>query len=229
MLLPLVPWRRRPIFRPRSNRVRPTLGATLAAMAILVAMAGCGPSRDQRSLRPIPIFSPNGELLSRGGKGLPGCPEVVGDWWDRLAAQHGGVVGKAAFLADAEAQFTAMDLDHDGFITPSELSDYRAGADEQMGEERLLPPGVTLPQNAGSGGYGRRLPSDSNLPQRRLQTVIPADVVDPVMSADKSLSFKVSREDFMAQANDLFAEMDKGREGKISREAAIALRCPIAR
>jgi hypothetical protein len=33
----------------------------------------------------------------------------------------------------------------------------------------------------------------------------------------------------MAQANELFAEMDKAKVGRISREAAIELRCPVVR
>jgi hypothetical protein len=49
------------------------------------------------------------------------------------------------------------------------------------------------------------------------------------MSADKSLSFKVSQKDFMAQANELFSDMDKGKTGMISRDAAIELRCPVVR
>jgi hypothetical protein len=201
-------------------------------MAVLLAMAGCGPSRDARSLRPTPVFSPNGELLSRGGPHEPSCPAAVGEWWENLAAGHDGVVDKDTFLADAKAQFAAMDLDHDGFITPYELSEYRAGADEQMGE-RGLPPGVTAPSQSAAipSGHGRRggIYDDSAVQPRVARTQIPADLVDPVMSADKSLSFKVSLADFMAQASDLFAEMDKNREGRIGKDAVIALRCPISR
>ena len=60
-------------------------------------------------------------------------------------------------------------------------------------------------------------------PPRSIQ--IPADVVDPVMSADKSLSFKVSREDFIAQANEIFTDLDKDRDGKLTKDELVAS-CP---
>jgi len=201
-------------------------------MAAMFAMAGCGPSRDLRSTRPTPIFSPNGELLSRGGPHEPSCSAVVGEWWESLAGAHGGVVDKQVFLADAQTQFDAMDLDHDGFITPYELSEYRAGADEQM-DENLTPPVAPAQSRnpAPPNGRNRRggMYDDSAVQPRAVRGQIPADVVDPVMSADKSLSFKVGLADFMAQANELFAEMDKNNEGRISKDAVVALRCPIAR
>jgi hypothetical protein len=50
--------------------------------------------------------------------------------------------------------------------------------------------------------------------------------VDPVMSADKSLSFKVSREDFLyQQTTEIFPNLDKNHDGKLSREEVVSS-CP---
>jgi hypothetical protein len=195
-------------------------------------MGGCSLFRDPKPMRVRPAFSPNGELLHPGGRGAPPCATLVGAWWDKLAARQAGQIDKAAFLADAERQFAVMDLDHDGFITSNELSEYRTGMDEAMREDvpaigpdgrplsdRVIPP----PEARRTGRTG-----DNSMLSRnptRYGSQIPADMVDPVMSADRSLSFKVSHEDFMVQANEIFAELDKDHDGKLSRDEATAS-CP---
>lgn len=202
-------------------------------MALSLAMAGCGSSRDARLARPRPVFSPNGEIVSSGGPGAASCNEALGEWWDGIAAAHQGRLDKASFIEDAERQFAAMDLDHDGFITPYELSEYRAGLDEQAGPP-VLPPGVTPPAvyvpppSAPLPGdrRGRSQIADSGFGTRPRSTSLPPDLVDPVMSADRSLSFKVSHSDFIDQANDIFASFDKNRQGVITREALLAS-CPV--
>ena len=193
--------------------------SSIAAMAALLAMAAC--SSHERAARPRPVFSPNGEILSAGGKDAPACPEAMGSWWDRMAAAHGGVFTRETLVADANAQFDAMDLDHDGFITPSELSDYRAALDEGPGAETAMPPG----EPSADTRMHQRHRGDTYVQPKIRAAQIPADVVDPVMSADKSLSFKVSREDFIAQANEDFAELDKNHDGKLSKEELVAS-CP---
>ena len=215
--------------------MRRSLLLSAAALAATLALAACGSLFGQQvTARPRPVFSPNGEVLSRGGREAPSCAEALGGWWDRLAASHGGSVDKAAFLADAELQFQTMDLDHDGFITPAELSEYRAGADQQMDEIVLPPDAVNGTESAPppmSRGRGRRggPTSDSAMASNaRTAISIPPDMVDPVMSADKSLSFKVSHQDFMTQAVELFDELDKAHSGRISRETVLAT-CPKQR
>jgi hypothetical protein len=176
-------------------------------------------------------------MLSAGGKGAPSCPDALGIWWDKVAGAHGGQLGKDVFLADANSQFDAMDLDHDGFITPSELSEYRAPIEDPYEDEKILSPDQ-LQQRAAQVRRERHLPSPADpTGQRRgnddLQaqphhySQIPPDVVDPVMSADKSLSFKVSREDFLAQADEVFAELDKNHDGRLSKEET-AKNCPAS-
>jgi hypothetical protein len=204
-------------------------------MAALATVAACSTSKDPRLSRARPVFSPNGELLTGGGRGAPHCAEAMGDWWDRLAAQHGGQIDRAVFMADAEVQFAAMDLDHDGDITPSELSQYRASM-EEVAVDNVAPPGpdgrpqdtAPVPTPGGGRQGGRRgggVGGGAPPPRSAASGQIPADVVDPVMSADKNLTFKVSHADFMAQAVEVFADLDKNRDGRLSRDEVLAS-CP---
>ncbi len=190
-------------------------------------MAACS-SHDPRAARPRPVFSPNGELLSGGGKDAPKCPEVLGSWWDKIAAAHSGQLNKETFFADTNSQFDAMDLDHDGFITPAELSEYRSTIEDEPAYEEVPSPDQQVQAADAKARRGRRAGDPpASAPPRRYRDMSP-DVVDPVMSADKDLTFKVTREAFMAQAREVFAEIDKNHDGLLSREELVNS-CPVVR
>jgi hypothetical protein len=101
---------------------------TVVLLALLPALAACSGQGDPAPPAPRPtgpLYSPNGEPLSGGPLGHPSCQDALGRWFDHLDTSHTGAIDLAAFLADARHQFAAMDLNHDGQITPDELARYR--------------------------------------------------------------------------------------------------------
>src|SRR5208283_1509137 len=79
----------------------------------------------------------------------------------------------------------------------------------------------------GGGSPGGGTGSDRNDNTRRSSQRGPSvdTRADPVMSADKTLSFKVTLEDFIAQANDIFNGLDHNHDGRVTREAVLGT-CP---
>ena len=189
----------------------------LAAAALVLALAACNGDEAHQPFT-IAVTTPNGEPLSTPplqGFDSPGCPAILSTWFDRIDAKHDGVIDRAEFMADAEAQFARMDLNHDGIVTPGTLAQYRAGF---QGHEPLRP----LAKTGGDGSnplYGKKTRSLSDLQQGGGND--PRIEPDPVMSADTSLRFQVTKKDFMDQAARRFARLDIDHAGHITKQQAM--------
>ena len=148
------------------------------------------------------VFSPNGDPMNGGPLGRPTCAAMVDRWIERVDAKHVGRIDHDAFIADARVQFARMDLDHDGYLTASELSDFR---------EPYERPDPKRPDESKGESKGRRdgerTPAYSNN--------------EPVMSADTNLRFKVSLDDFLRQAEKVFLRLDPKHGGAVDRDALL--------
>lgn len=206
------------------------LKSTILFCLLAVALDGChgGGSPNDRQT-PVRIqFSPNAEPLSGGPLGHPKCEEALSGWFDRIDANHDGVIDRTEFLADSRQQFERMDLHHAGYVTSGDLSEFRAPYESAPGADGL--PLEDRQQGATEGPSGRRRSGNGEMggprddsgrgsPPRGPSVDTRAD---PVMSADKTLSFKVTLADFMAQANDVFNGLDRNHDGRVTRDAVIA-------
>jgi hypothetical protein len=192
----------------------------------MLALAACNGDEAHKPFT-IAVTTPNGEPLPTPplqGFDSPGCPPILGTWFDRIDTNHDGFVDKAEFMADAEAQFASMDLNHDGIVTPGTLAQYRAGFEGH---------GPLKPLNSRAGGsddgapvqvaeaklYGKQGSSLTSLTQGGGYD--PRIEPDPVMSADTSLRFQVTKKDFMDQAVRRFARLDIDKSGRISKPEAM--------
>lgn len=119
----------------------------LALVAVgLVALSGCasdpgrpmsgGPGGLRASGEPTPglFVSPFGQLFFSD----PGAPWPVADWFGGTDADANGRISLEEFTADGLRQFSALDLDRDGRLTPDEM----AGYEQSLAAARARLPGV---------------------------------------------------------------------------------------
>ncbi len=207
---------------PQRIRLTSALLLCTAAMAVSACSGGLfgghhaddrGPAGYQR------IYSPNGEPLSGGVLGHPACEAALSGWFHRVGGGHDGPISHDAFMADAQQQFDRMDIRHSGFITASDLEVFRAPYQDPIAPD-------PVPRTDGDHPPGTRHHGAGGAAQSTRSRGSPVDLsADPVMSADTSLRFKVSREDFIRQAQEAFTHLDADHDGTLSR-AEVLQECP---
>lgn len=174
-------------------------------------LASCGHHADENVGPRAMIYSPNGEPLNGGALGRPICRLAMEQWFMRVAKAPDGVLTLEAFLADAKEQFRQMDIDHNGDLTAEELERYRAPyRQDQLPERR---------QNKDNHDPRGRKPDEERPHEKQTAQV------DPVMSADANLDFRVSHDEFMAQAQAVFAAHADKEHHILLRDAAESF-CP---
>lgn len=163
------------------------------------------------------IYSPNGEPLNGGPLGRPTCNKAMSTWFARVDTDHAGRLSHAEFMADATAQFARMDIDHNGYLVPEELEryrlPYRQDASPTAGTAQ-----TSDTDNSGGHHHGRH--GSSNDSQSNASSASHLEP-DPVMAADVHNNFKVTLEDFLAQADRNFAELDTDHDGLITLKALL--------
>lgn len=207
---------------------------------------GGGPGQSMK-----PVFSPNAEPLGRAV-----CTDALTAWFLRTDANRDGQISEQEFLADSAHQFARMDLDNDGFITSDELMELRRpflvdeAAPERQGQGgpgggpgggsggggpgggsggppgggRGGPGGGMGGPGGGMGGPGGGSGGNGG-PSGQQRGV--STGVDPVMSADENLDFKVSPAEFEARARQVFATADKNGDHMLGVEE-ITASCPAS-
>lgn len=193
----------------------------LALLALLVS--GCASSRHREGnnskIGPTYIiYSPNGEPLNGSTLGRPTCREALSSWFDRLDAGHRGYLTHQEFMDDALTQFSRMDIDKNGYLLSEELERYRLPYRQDTNP---------VVANAGSGTKNDSTPKhrgnrhENMDDDNRSDTSSQSPEPDPVMSADTNNDFRVSLQEFKAQAEKLFAGYDTYHDGHVRLDAIL--------
>ena len=185
----------------RSRRIEGILPAVLASALLALPLLGCS-SRDEPEEDPLvhPVLSANGEPLTGSKLGAKSCVEALEAW----QAKWRDGLDLRSYVADAEAQFRAMDLDRDGVLTSAELTELRA-------QHR-----IEHKENEEKRGRRRVAPRPTR-----------TQAADPVMSADANLDFRVTQDEFLAYAQRRFRALDTNGNGTLDRAEIASLCTPV--
>lgn len=170
------------------------------AFSSLAVLSACASSHDKKHEGPTQIiYSPTGDPLNGGPLGKPTCPEAMKHWFARVDTQHDGAITPDEFLADAKTQFQRMDTDKNGYLVSEEVERFRLNYRDEPAREKSGGKSATPDDNRESGHTGSG-----------------GSVIDPVMSADTNLDFKVTPEEFTAYSERVFKNLDADHNGKLS-------------
>ena len=209
------------------------LPLALIALASLLLTSACSSSKDAavkakeqarfflHTSGPV-LYSPNAEPMTGGVLGRASCFQALDDWFKRVDTNRDGTIDRAKFMADARIQFLRMDLNGDGVIYPSELRDFRLSfKGTPKHNEHPEDSDAYAAEKAKMKDLGIKL-KYSDEDSDKLQ-----DFSDPVMSADRNLDFRVTMEEFLTQASDIFKSMDINHTGTLDK-AKVFASCPPA-
>ncbi len=178
-------------------------------LALALVLASCGGGDKYRPGIRYSAVSPLGEPLSAPTRDAEAYRATMRDWFARTDTNKDGNLSLAEFTAEAARVFPLYDLNHDGFVTSYELTQYRVGLPTHTAPadsgRRLRPGRIDMtPDEAATvrtDGRGR--------PDYRMG-------IDPVMSADSNADFRVTPDELMAEAARRHAIMDKNGDGVVS-------------
>jgi hypothetical protein len=194
------------------------LSRGLLCPLLLLPLAGvlsaCGGGPELPAIRYAAV-SPAGELLAAPTMEAETYRAAMLGWFDHTDSNHDGRLDPAEMQADAERIFKLYDHNGDGFVTSAEMTAYRVEspfrANPVQGGGRIRPGRVNL--TAEEANTASR--DSDGRPQYRMG-------IDPVMSADANADFRVTLAEFLAQMAIRHGQMDRDKDGFVSREEFLA-------
>ncbi len=164
------------------------------------------------------LFSPNGEPLNGGPLGRPTCEDAMTHWFDRVDTNHDGFISQDEFIADAQIQFQRMDIDKNGYLLAEELDRFRLPYQQESANSTSAKNADSNDEQKSDHSAGKHGGSSNSSHSSDTSS---SDQLDPVMSADTKNEFKVTPDEFMTQAHNVFAGLDTEHNGLLSRKEVL--------
>jgi hypothetical protein len=186
---------------------------------------------------PNMFISPCGEPF----RAAFGAPYPVADWFHRADKDANGKLDHGEFLADAEAFFKKLDVNHDGVITHTEVRIYETSLVPEIigGRVRVglngVPRLILAQYGSASGALnGMNMsidPSghDNDLrPKPKVGLNVSGEGAapygffeepEPIMTADFNVNGIITKENFLKVADMHFTALDQGERGFLSLDA----------
>ncbi len=208
---------------------RRSVGAALALATLLPMTA-----RAQDDSLPNVFISPAGKPF----RAQPGAPYPVADWFREADKNADGKLDHAEFLADADAFFKVLDINHSGLLDPYDIAVYehRVAPEIIGGRVRVgaLTARVWLAQYGGGGmggmgggmggdvpvtdggGSGDQQPKKPGTLDETLQGASPYSLLaipEPVTAGGIDARGMVTKAAYMAQAERNFTALDEDEQG----------------
>jgi hypothetical protein len=203
--------------------------AVCVAVPLMAALEGCASHQApiSREGPPVPagalFISPHGEPFRGEAKGV--SPKLL--WFAHADTDHDQRISKAEFEADAQAFFTRLDANNDGFVVSPDVT----SLDQQLAPELLRVYGpmedfvgpeeaAMREEMAASGALSRKSARDLLGRPRGAQAFGMLNEIEPVMSADTDVNRHVTIKEFLAAADRHFARLDANKDGYFKIEEA---------
>jgi Ca2+-binding EF-hand superfamily protein len=170
-----------------------------------------GPDGDMDGNNLNVFFSPSGQPF----RGKPEDPYPEAAWVAQADTNHDGKISYDEFIADATQFFNLLDVNHDGFISSPENTNY----ENKVAPEILrIDPRIDQPPRYHVDDSDIVTDNDPRL-RNYVKTIQGAsqygllDEPQPVRAADKNFDFRISKEEWLNATMARFKTLDRNDDG----------------
>ncbi|HVZ30111.1 MAG TPA: EF-hand domain-containing protein [Asticcacaulis sp.] len=162
------------------------------------------------------FFSPSGQPF----RGQPGDPYPIAAWFAQADTDKDGKISYDEYMADAKRFFNLLDVNHDGFVSSPENSNY----ENKVAPEILrIDPRIDQPPRYHVDDSDVVTDNDPRL-RNYVKTVQGAsqfsvlDEPQPVRAADKNFDFRISGDEWVNASEARFKTLDRNDDGFLTQD-----------